>query len=68
MDNPKPPGAGSIWNPNSWHWEEKDYTSIAKTLIESKIASLTFSKDGIAITHTCKSVKGDAQVNIRKGK
>lgn len=60
MDNPKPPGAGSLWNPNSWHWEEKDYTNIAKQLIEKKIAELKLTKDGITIANSCKNIKGEA--------
>jgi activator of HSP90 ATPase len=23
-------GVGSIWNKNSWHWEERNYTELAK--------------------------------------
>ena len=59
---------GSVWNPNSWHWEEKDYTKIAKEVIEMKIASLIIESNGIRITNKCKEVKGDAQVCVRKGK
>lgn len=66
--NGKPKGAGSLWNPNSWHWEAKDYTAIAKSLIEKKIQALTVNEGGVKITNSCKNVKGDAQVNIRKGK
>lgn len=60
MINTKPQGAGSIWNPNSWHWEEKDYTKIAIKVIEDKINGLKFEKDAIVFINTCKSVKGDA--------
>ena len=64
----KPQGAGSLWNPNSWHWEEKDYTNLAKKLIEDKINSTKAEHSGITLTLVTKGVKGDAQVNIRKGK
>lgn len=36
----KPQGAGSIWNPNSWHWEMKNYTETAKKLIEEKVLTM----------------------------
>ena len=28
-------GVGSIWNKNSWHWEEKNYSEIAKEFLNS---------------------------------
>ncbi|CAD8157485.1 unnamed protein product [Paramecium pentaurelia] len=65
----KPQGAGSIWNPNSWHWEEKNYTTIAKQLIEQKINSVKVQSGDVTLTNIeIKSISGDAQVNIRKGK
>ncbi|CAD8062194.1 unnamed protein product [Paramecium sonneborni] len=65
----KQQGAGSIWNPNSWHWEEKNYTPISKQLIESKIKSTKVESGDITLLNQeVKSITGDAQVNIRKGK
>ncbi|CAK71525.1 unnamed protein product (macronuclear) [Paramecium tetraurelia] len=65
----KPQGAGSIWNPNSWHWEEKNYTTIARQLIEQKIKAIKVESGDIILTNIeLKSISGDAQVNIRKGK
>ncbi|CAD8071615.1 unnamed protein product [Paramecium sonneborni] len=65
----KPQGAGSIWNPNSWHWEEKNYTTIAKQIIEQKIKSIKVESGGIILTNQeIKSISGDAHINIRKGK
>ena len=28
---------GSVWNPNSWHWETKNYLPIAKKIIEENV-------------------------------
>lgn len=36
----KPQGAGSIWNPNSWHWEMKNYTELSKEIIKQKITEM----------------------------
>ena len=27
-------GVGSIWNTNSWHWEQKNYTKLADILVK----------------------------------
>ncbi|KAM3134212.1 hypothetical protein pb186bvf_013730 [Paramecium bursaria] len=62
-------GAGSIWNPNSWHWEEKNYTPIAKKLIEEKLKSCKVQNGDFTIfNQEIKNFTGEAQVNIRKGK
>lgn len=29
----KKEATGSIWNVNSWHWEMKNYTEIAKKIL-----------------------------------
>jgi activator of HSP90 ATPase len=65
----KPEGAGSIWNVNSWHWENKNYTKPAKQLITEMLKGSRLSKGGLEITVTdVKNIEGDADVNIRKGK
>lgn len=38
----KAEGVGSVWNPNSWHWESKNYSQLAKSIIEDKFLSLVF--------------------------
>ncbi len=40
MTEKKQEGAGSVWNPNSWHWEQKNYTEISKKILEEKFLSL----------------------------
>ena len=44
--------SGSIWNPNSWHWENKNYTKEAKEYVKSKVLDYKFKKDDIEITLT----------------
>lgn len=62
-------GTGSIWNVNNWHWENKNYTEVAKTLVTAKFDDFKFERDGIrfAVVKVTK-VTGEAQINIRKGK
>ena len=45
-------GSGSIWNPNSWHWENKNYTEEAKKYVKSKILDHQFKKDDITFKFT----------------
>lgn len=44
--------AGSIWNPNSWHWEMKNYTAVAKPLVEEKLLGMEIKEGGISIIST----------------
>jgi activator of HSP90 ATPase len=48
----KPVAAGSIWNPNSWHWEMKNYTDVAKKLVEGKILEMEIREADVVITNT----------------
>ena len=43
---------GSIWNPNSWHWENKNYTKEATEYINKKILDHRFKKDDITFIFT----------------
>jgi activator of HSP90 ATPase len=59
----KPSAVGSIWNPNSWHWEMKNYTETAKNMVDSKVKNLAINDKDIKITHTkMKFLK--AEVNV----
>eukprot|EP01015_Nassula_variabilis_P033849 TRINITY_DN821_c0_g2_i7.p1 TRINITY_DN821_c0_g2~~TRINITY_DN821_c0_g2_i7.p1 ORF type:complete len:223 (+),score=71.03 TRINITY_DN821_c0_g2_i7:162-830(+) len=65
----KPQGVGSVWNVNSWHWENKNYTKIAEQMIENKVKAYQFQSEGITfVLEEVKKFKGEAQINIRKGK
>lgn len=58
-----PQGAGSIWNVNSWHWENKNYTEVAKQVIEAKLSQWNFKKDDLKIIITkVTKVKGDVNL------
>lgn len=39
---PNEQAVGSLWNPNSWHWENKNYTEKAKELLKKKILNMNF--------------------------
>ena len=34
--------SGSVWNANSWHWEEKNYTKWSKEIIKKLIEGYKF--------------------------
>ncbi|KRX06966.1 Activator of Hsp90 ATPase, N-terminal [Pseudocohnilembus persalinus] len=72
MDNKnsqKQVGAGSLWNINSWHWEQKDYTQVVKQLITDAVTKIEIEQDGIKlINKAIKTFNGNAEINIRKGK
>ena len=64
-------GVGSIWNSNSWHWEEKNYTEQAKKYLESELVKISVHSDSPPATTTLyevKSVNGSASITIRKQK
>jgi activator of HSP90 ATPase len=65
-------GVGSIWNKNSWHWEEKNYTEKAKLFLTENLSKLeheafTPRASNIKITKV-KDIKGSAVITIRKKK
>lgn len=33
-------GVGSIWNKNSWHWEERNYTELAKKWLQENLTKI----------------------------
>jgi len=69
MATTNPQGVGSIWNVNSWHWENKNYTEVAKDMLTKKLTNYFWSRDGINfVFEKVDKLKGEAQINIRKGK
>lgn len=53
-------GAGSVWNPGSWHWESKTYTQAMKGMVADGLAAVAVSHGGIDARVTkVKSVTGD---------
>ena len=62
-------GAGSIWNKNNWHWEEKDYTSMGKKFMTDNLTGMKINENGIEIDlYEVKEIKGHATIAIRKQK
>ena len=60
---------GSIWNKNSWHWEEKDYNKVAQSLIKEQIESLELvSPSGEQVKMKAVEPKGFCSISVRKGK
>lgn len=64
-------GVGSIWNKNSWHWEERNYSDQAKKYLEANLPILTVDSDNppcIVRLYEVKSINGNASITIRKQK
>ena len=63
-------GSGSIWNANSWHWEEKNYNRWAKDALSERIAAIVLQEGDLVfrVTSPLTRIEGEAAVNIRKGK
>ena len=64
-------GAGSIWNKNSWHWEDKNYSKVAEDFLRARIPQVTVQETNPPCTiqlYDLKTIKGSAQVTIRKQK
>jgi activator of HSP90 ATPase len=62
-------GVGSIWNKNSWHWEEKNYTEQAKKYLERELIKISVTSDDPPATinlYEVKSITGSASITIRK--
>eukprot|EP00921_Rhytidocystis_pertsovi_P026911 GHVQ01043362.1.p1 GENE.GHVQ01043362.1~~GHVQ01043362.1.p1 ORF type:complete len:258 (-),score=59.22 GHVQ01043362.1:372-1145(-) len=60
---------GSLWNPNNWHWEEKNYTAWSTKYIARILDEFVVSKEGLGeITFTDYKCDGEASISVRKGK
>lgn len=63
----KSAGFGSIWNNNSWFFEEKNFTKFAKEWLTTELSKLTFTGDDIKVSlYEMKTIEGEASVTIRK--
>ena len=64
-------GAGSIWNKNSWHWEERNYTELAKKILNEHLVKIVFETEAPPATislYEVKKLDGSASITIRKQK
>ena len=70
MEQPeKAAGFGSIWNNNSWFYEEKNYTKFAKEFLTEQLTQLYVTKNDIYVRlYEVKEITGEASITIRKQK
>jgi len=62
-------GFGSIWNNNSWFYEEKNFTKFAKDFLTQELPKIEVSKNGVSVKiYDVKTIEGHASVTIRKQK
>lgn len=70
-------GVGSIWNKNSWHWEERNYTELAKKYLSENLVKIEIDlvEDEVnnkvpakVRLYEIKSIEGSASITIRKQK
>lgn len=65
----QPEGTGSVWNPNSYHWEEKPLTAWAAARLRELLTTMDVDLPGGTFKITdITELKGDASASIRKGK
>lgn len=62
-------GTGSVWNKDSYHWEQKNVQAWADEELKKVISGFKYNhEDAVLTINDIKSCKGDAGVTIRKGK
>ncbi len=64
-------GVGSIWNKNSWHWEERNYTELAKKWLSENLSKIEVENVDLQVRvrlYEVKSLEGTATITIRKQK
>jgi activator of HSP90 ATPase len=65
-------GVGSIWNKNSWHWEERNYTELAKKYLSDNLIKVEITSEANPAAkirlYEIKSIDGSASITIRKQK
>jgi activator of HSP90 ATPase len=62
-------GVGSIWNKNSWHWEERNYTDLAKKWLQENLVRIEVENKEQQVRvrlYELKSIDGNASITIRK--
>lgn len=62
-------GTGSVWNTNSYHWEEKSIGKWADDALKQVLSQFTYKfNDAILRVIEIKEFKGEASMSVRKGK
>ena len=62
-------GVGSIWNKNSWNWEERNYTDLAKKWLQENLVRIEVENKEQQVRvrlYELKSIDGNASITIRK--
>ena len=62
-------GTGSVWNVNSYHWEEKSVAKWSEETLKKTLSSFTncYNDAELKIVEIA-TLKGESSVSIRKGK
>lgn len=62
-------GTGSVWNTNSYHWEEKSVNAWAEETLKKVISTFTHRMNDVVLSISeITELKGESGVSIRKGK
>ena len=62
-------GTGSVWNNNSYHWEEKSVAKWSEETLKRILSLFYFKQDRATLTiKEVKDLKGESSVSVRKGK
>ena len=62
-------GKGSVWNNNSYHWEEKSVAKWSEETLKKCFSLFYFKHDKATLKITeVKDLKGESSVSIRKSK
>jgi len=64
-------GVGSIWNKNSWHWEERNYSEVAKKWLQENLIKIEVDSaehQVVVRLYEVKLIEGNASITIRKQK
>jgi len=66
---PKVEGQGSVWNNNSYHWEQKSVDKWSEDKLKETLSLFYFKMDKATLRIAeVKDLVGEASISIRKGK
>ena len=62
-------GTGSVWNNNSYHWEEKSVAKWSEETLKGLFTRFYFKQHDATLTiKEVKKMEGESSVSVRKGK
>ena len=60
-------GQGSVWNNNSYHWEQKSVDKWAEDTLKTVLGTFYYKFENATLKITeVKEIKGESSVSIRK--